>query len=156
MERTLSEPWATRLVERGFTDPRYTHDVPSLSRLAEACGMHTSTVSAAIKGTGRKPSAETVAALVRELGDDVAGWLGEATVRPWSPPAEASLLTDRQRRAVEELIRSMTERPNQTAQRPHLRAVDEHPPASLAARSLGRGGEAEHVRRTQDHEGEQP
>ncbi|WP_106819178.1 helix-turn-helix domain-containing protein [Janibacter massiliensis] len=152
MERTLSEPWATRLVERGFTDPRYTHDVPSLSRLAEACGMHTSTVSAAIKGTGRKPSAETVAALVRELGDDVAGWLGEATVRPWSPPAEASLLTDRQRRAVEELIRSMAERPELGEVRPRLRAVDGRPPTGIAARSAGRPGDADRARLSQDQD----
>lgn len=36
------------------------------------------------------------------------------------------------------------------------RPDDEVAPLAVAARSLGRGGEAEHVRRAQDHEGEQP
>jgi len=98
------------MVDRGFTDPRYTTDIPSLSRLAEACGMHTSTISSAIKGAGRKPSAATVVALTRALGDDVAEWLGEERAAAWGPPAESSLLTDRQRKAVEEIIRAMTER----------------------------------------------
>ena len=98
------------MVERGFTDPRYTTDIPSLSRLAKACGMHTSTISSAIKGSGRRPSAATVVALTRALGDDVADWLGEERASTWEPPAESSLLTDRQRKAVEEIIRAMTER----------------------------------------------
>lgn len=72
--------------------------------------MHTSTISSAIKGTGRRPSAATVVALTRELGDDVAGWLGAGQAVAWDPPEEASLLTGRQRKAIDELIRAMTEK----------------------------------------------
>lgn len=104
----VPEPWASRMVERGFTDPRYNDDRPSLSALRDASGVHVSTISNAIRGK-RTPSAGTISALVAVLGDDVAGWLGSVAVSPWTPPAEASLLTDRQRKAVEEIIRAMTE-----------------------------------------------
>lgn len=107
--KEVPEPWASRMVERQFTDPRYATDIPSLSRLAETCGMHTSTISSAIKGTGRTPSAGTVVALTEALGEDVADWLGAPRVKSWELPAEASLLTDRQQKAVVELIKSMTE-----------------------------------------------
>ena len=108
--KELPQRWADRMVERGFTDPRYTTDIPSLSSLAKACGIHTSTISSAIKGTDRQPSAATIVALTKALGDDVAGWLGEDHAVAWEPPAESSLLTARQRKAVEEIIRAMTER----------------------------------------------
>lgn len=108
--KEVPQRWADRMIERGFTDPRYTSDIPSLSSLAKACGIHTSTISSAIKGTDRQPSAATIVALTEALGDDVAGWLGEDHAVAWEPPAESSLLTSRQRKAVEEIIRAMTER----------------------------------------------
>lgn len=108
----IPEPWRSRLIERQFTDPRYSDDRPSLSRLANAMDMHTSTVASAIFGR-RRASEETVAGLVKHLGEDVAAWLERTAPRPWSPPAESALLTDRQRKAVEELIKSMTERREQ-------------------------------------------
>lgn len=108
----IPEPWRSRLIERQFTDPRYSDDRPSLSRLANAMDMHTSTVASAIYGR-RRASEETVAGLVKHLGEDVAAWLDRTAPRPWTPPAESALLTDRQRKAVEELIKSMTERQEQ-------------------------------------------
>ena len=110
--KDVPEPWATRMVERGFTDPRYAQDRPSMSRLAESLDIHTSTVSAAIRGT-RRTSPETVVALAEALGDDVAEWLGVEYHGKWQPPPASSLLTDRQRKAIEELINSMTERQEQ-------------------------------------------
>lgn len=107
--KDVPEPWASRMVEKGFTDPRYNDDRPSMSRLAEHIDAHTSTVSAAIRGT-RRTKSEVVVALAEALGDDVAGWLGVEYHGRWSPPPAASLLTDRQRKALEELINSMTER----------------------------------------------
>lgn len=110
-ERELPYRWAERLIARGFTDRRTDHQYarPSLGALSDATGVHQTTLKSAITGT-RKPSVETVQRLMRALGDDVAGWLGQGRVVEWIPPAEASLLTDRQRKAVEEIIRAMTER----------------------------------------------
>lgn len=108
----VPEPWRTRLIDRGFVDPRYNDERPSLRRLGTEIDVHPSTISNAISGRSRA-SEETVARLVEALGDDVAGWLGRIRPRQWTPPAEASLLTDRQRKAVEELIRAMTERQEQ-------------------------------------------
>ena len=105
----VPEPWASRLIEKGYTDGRYAHDVPSLSKLAGDIGVHTSTVSNAINGK-RRAAADTVRRLAEALGDDVAVWLGTEHAGPWHPPAAASLLTGRQRKAIEELIYSMTER----------------------------------------------
>ena len=104
----VPEPWASRMVECGFTDPRYLDDRPSMTRLGERIGIHTTTISSAIHGR-RRASAATVSALVEALGPDVAGWLGAGQAAAWTPPAEAALLTDRQRKAVEELIRAMAE-----------------------------------------------
>lgn len=103
----IPEPWASRLVAKGYTDPRFRDDRPSMSALAADVGIHPSTVSSTINGR-RAASAETVAALASALGDDVAGWLGVAVHGTWHPPAAANLLTPRQRRALEELIVSMT------------------------------------------------
>lgn len=108
----VPEPWRTRLIQRNFVDPRYTDDRPSLRRLGAEIGVHPTTISNAISGRSRA-SEETIARLVDALGDDVAGWLGRQAPREWTPPAESALLTDRQRKAVEELIKSMTERQEQ-------------------------------------------
>lgn len=102
----LPDKWAQRLIARGFVDPRFKHDVASMSALSAKTGLHTSTISALMSGR-RKPSVETVQLLVAELGSDVAGWLGVAIREPYQPPPEADLLTTRQRKALTELIRSI-------------------------------------------------
>lgn len=136
--------------------------------------MHTSTISSAIKGTGRKPSAATVVALTRALGDDVAEWLGAERAAAWDPPAESSLLTDRQRKAVEEIIRAMTERredvgnddrsaatsqaPGSGAtvhELPTAEALDPTIPDDVAARTEEAKGRTQAERDRQDEEGEQ-
>lgn len=140
--------------------------------------MHTSTISSAIKGAGRKPSAATVVALTRALGDDVAEWLGEERAAAWDPPAESSLLTDRQRKAVEEIIRAMTERREDVGQHaasinqagvspangandghivthlPTAEALDPTIPDDVAARTEEAKGRAQAERDRQDEEGE--
>lgn len=110
--RAVPEPWASRMVACGFTDARHMADVPSVSAPASKVEIHATTIGDAIHGR-RKPSAETVAALVAALGDDVAAWRGVGRVSAWTRPADAALLTDRQRNAVEEIIRAMTERQEQ-------------------------------------------
>lgn len=130
----IPEHWADRMVAKGFTDPRYRQDVPSMSALASKTGLHTSTISATIKGL-REPTAETINALVAELGEDVAGWLGVPYHGEWKPPAASTLLTPRQRKALDELIVSMTVK--------ELMGNAEHPaatskPAPSPAQQLGR------------------
>lgn len=111
--RDVPEPWATRLVEKGFTDGRSPKVArPSMKNLAESIGVHTTTVTAAIFRE-RQTKADVIVALVNALGADVAEWLGVQYHGPWNPPAASSLLTDRQRKALEELIGSMTEREEQ-------------------------------------------
>lgn len=78
-----------------------------------------------------QPSAETVDALTRILGPDVADWLGVPRTKEWAPPASAVFLTDRQRRAVEELINAMTEQQQPAADPPApTAAVDLFGPAA--------------------------
>lgn len=102
----IPEPWATRLIQRDFTDRRSTRSKrASLGALADKIGVNTTTISEAISGK-RRPTVETVKALVRELGPDVAEWLGVPIREPYEPPPEADLLTLRQRKAITELIRS--------------------------------------------------
>lgn len=137
MSREVPEPWASRMVEKKFTDTRYDVAAPSMSRLAEAIGVHTSTVSSAIRGT-RKPSAETVAALAEALGADVAQWLGGQYHGPWEPPAASALLTDRQRKAVEEIIHVMTERQEQPDGTPIAPQQQDDPPAEATKHQVVR------------------
>lgn len=101
--------WADRLVSKGFTDGRFKEDVPSLRALASAMGVHTSTVSKIIQGKST-PTASNVTALVNQLGGDVAEWLGVEYHGPWVPPDDSVLLDPRQRKALEELIVSITSR----------------------------------------------
>lgn len=108
--REVPEPWATRLVEKGFTDGRSQKVArPSMSNLADAIGVHTTTVAAAIFRE-RQTKADVIVDLVNALGPDVAEWLGVPYHGPWTPPAVSSLLTERQRKALEEIINVMTER----------------------------------------------
>ena len=104
----LPEHWAQRLVERGFVDRRG-GDRYSIKALAEAVGLHTSTVSDALRG-GRQAQVETIEKIASALGSDVVAWFGVPNLGEWKPPASAAMLTGRQRRAIEELINSMTER----------------------------------------------
>lgn len=104
----VPEPWASRLVERGFTDRRSANSsTPSVGALADALDLNTTTITEAISGK-RRPNPTTVAMLMNALGRDVADWLGLDYHGPWTPPPEAALLTSRQRKALDELIRSMT------------------------------------------------
>jgi transcriptional regulator with XRE-family HTH domain len=110
MDNELPPQWADRLIARGFTDRRSATARASLSALADATGLHVSTLSSTINGK-RHPSMGTVTRLVEALGADVAQWLGLPALKPWTPPPAAALLTERQRRAIDALILAMTEHP---------------------------------------------
>jgi DNA-binding transcriptional regulator YdaS (Cro superfamily) len=111
MARELPRWWAEALVGAGFVDPRYEHDVPSISRLAEEAGLHTTTVSRMIFGRATA-SARNVEAVANALGLSVvkvSGWVDQARTvpSPYQVPDEVHLLTERQQKALTELIRSM-------------------------------------------------
>lgn len=110
---SMPEHWERRLVDRGFTDRRSAKGGASISALAEKCGLGVTTVSNAIFGR-TETSPTVIKALVDELGEDVARWLGVTYGGEWKPPAAAVLLTDRQRDAIDFLILAMTEQRQET------------------------------------------
>jgi transcriptional regulator with XRE-family HTH domain len=75
-------------------------------------GISTSTLTAMVAGR-RRSSAETirkVAEALRVLPEVVSSWLehDEKVREPYVPPAESAYMSDRQRKAVTELIRAFT------------------------------------------------
>ena len=64
----VSEPWLSALVDAGFVDRS---GVVSLSALARAAGVHTSTVSNMVSGRTGRPSVETVRRVAGALGVSV-------------------------------------------------------------------------------------
>lgn len=103
------ETWDEALLSADLVDPR--NGKPSLNQLAIRADLPASTVTAIAAGR-RKPKAGTIQKIADALGVDVrvvSAWVGqERTERaPYAPPAEADLLTDRQRRAVDEMIRAI-------------------------------------------------
>lgn len=105
-----AEPWATAMREKGIGDPRNAR--PSVRSLGIASGVATETVRRMITGLGT-PSQASVAAVAEALGKDVREvnrWIGQArSVRkPYAPPDEAHMLTDSERKAVDQIIRTIT------------------------------------------------
>lgn len=103
------ETWDEALIGADLVDPR--NGKPSLNQLAIRADLPASTVTAIAAGR-RKPKTPTIQKIADALGIDVrvvSEWVGqERTERaPYAPPAEADLLTDRQRRAVDEIIRAI-------------------------------------------------
>lgn len=106
---SVPEPWASRMVDCGFVDPRTGE--ASLSALNTAGGPAVETLRRLVHGWG-KPQEETirvVAALLRVAPKQIRLWANVPTGEnePYTPPAESARLTQRQRRAIDELIRSM-------------------------------------------------
>lgn len=121
--------WDEALVAAGFTDPR--NGRPSVNQLAIAAEIPQSTIAAAVAGR-RVPKPETVERIASALGVDVrvvSGWVGQRRTEraPYKPPQEADLLTDRQRRAVDEIIRAIVaERASSNDNQPTTQTP--HPP----------------------------
>src|SRR5690625_1335710 len=115
---TPADQWTEAIIRAGYTDPRYREDRPSFSRLAEAAGLHTTTVSRLVRGVG-KPKPGVVEAVAAALGVDVrfvSEWAQQvrSETRPYEPPAEVNLLTRREQDAVTELIRAIAAREERT------------------------------------------
>lgn len=130
----IPEPWASAMVAKGFTDRRTKVPRPSARALADAAGVHATTVLAMIGGAASDP--RSIHVVARALGRDpetVSGWIDPTRLvsDPWVPPDEAHLLDRRQRDALTELIRSMA-----AGQRSGERSGQQHPtPKSQAGGS---------------------
>lgn len=108
----MSKPlqhWDDALVAAGLVDPR--NGNPSFNQLAKRVGVSSSTVNAIVMRK-QTPRAATIQKIADALGLDVrivSDWVGQKRTErgPYTPPAEADLLTDRQRKAVDEIIRAI-------------------------------------------------
>ncbi|CAN5478545.1 hypothetical protein BH10ACT8_BH10ACT8_00660 [soil metagenome] len=94
----------------------------AISRKAREAGyhLHHDTVARYLGGSHGRPDESTLTALAAVLGVGLADLrraadLPSDEVEPYLPPAEASRLTRRQRRAVDELIRAMVQPPRTAA-----------------------------------------
>jgi len=95
------------MVDAGITDPRNGLR-PSWQEMTRRTGIHTTTLSRVAKGE-RRTRQEVVDRVAEELRlppQTVNGWLGRTRTvgRPYVPPAEASLLSQEERDAVDRII----------------------------------------------------
>lgn len=108
----MSKPfqhWDDALVAAGLVDPR--NGNPSRNQLARRVGMSAGALNAVMDNRST-PRAATIQKIADALGLDVrivSDWVGQKRTErgPYTPPAEADLLTDRQRKAVDEIIRAI-------------------------------------------------
>ena len=96
------EPWGSAMEKAGIS---------SITKLARQADLSVETVRRIVNGTRANPSEETVrkiATALRIRASEAGQWVGlplEDAEFPYSPPREASLLSHRQREAVDEVIR---------------------------------------------------
>lgn len=107
---TTDDLWDAALVKAGFVDKR-DGESPSHRALAEHLGIGTSTITN-IRAGNAKPKPATVAKIADALRIDVrelSRWIGQTreVAKPYSPPSEADLLDQRERDALDEIIRVM-------------------------------------------------
>ena len=109
--RDVPEPWASAMIRAGVTDPR-NDQRPSMTQLAIACDVHTSTITSMVWGERETDQAtlDKVAEVLRVKPSVVAEWAGRIrdTETPYTPPAVASLLTGDQRKILDAIIRQFT------------------------------------------------
>lgn len=103
-------PWASAMIDVGAVNPRIPSQA-SWRQLASMAGLATKTVIDAANGDATA-TPDTIRAIARALKVDVetvSSWISDERIvsSRYTPPAEAALLTDRQRKALTELIRSM-------------------------------------------------
>jgi len=109
-EPTTDDLWDAALVKAGFVDKR-DGESPSHRALAEHLGIGTSTITN-IRAGNAKPKPATVAKIANALRVDVrelSRWIGQTreVAKPYTPPSEADLLDQRERDALDEIIRVM-------------------------------------------------
>lgn len=106
----VQEPWATAFKNAGLVSP--VTDEPSIQALHRESDVHPSAIARILSGRTRNPRMDTIEKLAKGLGVspiEVAGWIGKQWDEyvPWNPPAEANLMTARQRELIESLIREV-------------------------------------------------
>lgn len=112
MNDDIPEPWHSAMLDAGLIDGRTRRNPrPSYRALATAVGVSTTTITRMVAGDVDTGS-ETVAAVARRLGRtpvEVSQWVNQArsVVSDWTPPAAVHELTEREQRALTELIMSM-------------------------------------------------
>jgi transcriptional regulator with XRE-family HTH domain len=121
----------------------------SLARSAQALGfsLNHDTAARYLRGDHGRPDEDTLRAFSQVLGISLAA-LREAAdlpseeIEPYVPPAEASRLTRRQRRAVDEIIRAMLE-PTRSANGLTVVELDSQRPQKRRPARAARRGSAE-------------
>ena len=114
----VPEPWKSQMQNRGIS---------SIRDLSRKSGLSVETVRKTVYGL-RRSTPPTVAALAEALGlpearvNNWIGYKGTDTNEPYTPPVESSRLNQRQRTALDELIRSMTARVGESNDSPMNRA----------------------------------
>ena len=99
-KRQIPEHWQLFMDQKG---------IRSIAHLAELTGIAGMTANRLVMGDA-KTRPDILRNMARALRVDdaviygLAGW--PTTTKPWEPPAEAEAMTERQRKAVTELIRS--------------------------------------------------
>ncbi|MGI8665546.1 MAG: hypothetical protein ACR2N4_05890 [Jatrophihabitans sp.] len=124
----------------------------SLARNAQAAGfsLNHDTAARYLRGDHGRPDEATLLALAKVLRISLsrlraAASLPAEVTEPYRPPAEASRLNRRQRRAVDEIIRSMLEPTPAAAvtdldtRRPRHKPAKRSAPAKAAGRAARRG-----------------
>lgn len=116
MRSEAPQPWADAMVKAGAVSPQ---GRPSITRLAGMAGVAVETARRLIQGKGSTDA--TIGKVAEALNMDVrevSGWAGRhrPVLDPYIVPGEAHLMTERQRAAITELIRAMTE-PNRVVHR---------------------------------------
>ncbi|QAU06590.1 immunity repressor [Gordonia phage Culver] len=108
----VPQPWHKAMLKQGLTNPRTGE--PSYNALAKEAGLHTTTVVRLITGRAdprlvEKQTLERVAEALSVPLKKVTEWLGEswdATAPPYAPPTGSEVLTSRQRKVLDDLIRT--------------------------------------------------
>ncbi|MBM4707840.1 XRE family transcriptional regulator [Rhodococcus hoagii] len=106
------EPWKSAMEKAGAISPKTKQ--ASMNALARMCGVHSTTIQRIIdRRTGaRGVEADTIQKIADALQEPpsvVAGWIGQVwgENEPYVPPKEADMLGPRERKALNEIIRSM-------------------------------------------------
>lgn len=142
MRRETPEPWAAAMVKAQATTRS---GRPSITALARIAGLGVETTRRLLYGMG-SASVESVSKVADALHIDVrevSRWAAQsrAVKAPYGVPAEADLLTDRERRAVTDLIRAITDgrRSNAEAQesRQETRSTSEQHETSITRAARG-------------------
>lgn len=97
----LPEPWSTWATQAGVR--------ASMTGIGEAAGVPASTISRLIKGRTTAPTISAVSKALRISEAEILRATEASSLGPWLPPVEAHLLDDREREALNVIIRGLVE-----------------------------------------------